>query len=50
VKINVDKYPEDAGKMMVMSIPTLILFKDGEPIDQALGNKSLDELKQFVQK
>ena len=48
VKINVDLNPKDAGKMMVMSIPTLVLFKDGEPIDKAVGNKSLDELKEFV--
>jgi thioredoxin 1 len=50
VKIDVDKNPNDAGSMGVMSIPTLVLFKDGEPIDKLVGNKSLDELKIFVQK
>jgi thioredoxin 1 len=50
VKINVDLNPKDAGKMMVMSIPTLVLFKDGKEIDRVVGNKSLDELKALVQK
>ena len=48
IKIDVDQNPHDAGSMGVMSIPTLVLFKDGEPVDRLVGNKSLDELNQFV--
>ncbi len=50
IKINVDSHPKDAGSMRVMSIPTLVLFKNGEPIESIVGNKTLDELKSFVQK
>ncbi|MBR2175618.1 MAG: thioredoxin [Clostridia bacterium] len=36
-KVNVDEHPELAGKFGVMSIPTLIFFKDGKNIDSSLG-------------
>ncbi|GHF98829.1 thiol reductase thioredoxin [Deinococcus piscis] len=36
-KVNVDENPTTAGQFRVMSIPTLILFKDGEPIEQMVG-------------
>ena len=37
VKLNVDENPETAQKYQVMSIPTVILFKDGEIVDQMVG-------------
>ncbi|BAM47103.1 MAG: thioredoxin [Amphibacillus sp.] len=37
VKLNVDDNQETASKYGVMSIPTLILFKDGEIVDQVVG-------------
>ncbi len=42
VKINIDEAPAIAGKYSVMSIPTLILFKDGQIKEQTVGlvNKS----------
>lgn len=36
-KLNVDENPEVAQQFQVMSIPTMILFKDGEAIDQLVG-------------
>lgn len=36
-KMNVDDNPEVSGKFRVMSIPTLILFKDGEPVEGMVG-------------
>jgi thioredoxin 1 len=44
-KINVDEEPELASQFGVMSIPTLILFKDGQPVDKMVGVQSKDALK-----
>ncbi|MBH5320533.1 thioredoxin [Paenibacillus sp. GSMTC-2017] len=44
-KINVDEEPELASQFGVMSIPTLILFKDGQPVDKMVGLQSKDALK-----
>ena len=38
-KINVDEQPELAGKFNVMSIPTLVVMKDGKIVNQSLGAK-----------
>ncbi len=37
VKLNVDENPESAGRYGVMSIPTLMLFKNGQPVDKIVG-------------
>lgn len=50
VKLDVDENQETAQKYGVMSIPTLILFKDGEKVDQTMGFQPKDALEQFVQK
>lgn len=51
-KINVDENQSIAGKYQVMSIPTLIVFKQGEPAKRMLGyqpKESLeDSLKEFI--
>ncbi|AJY74587.1 thioredoxin [Paenibacillus beijingensis] len=48
-KINVDEEPELASQFGVMSIPTLILFKDGQPVDKMVGVQSKDALKTKIQ-
>jgi thioredoxin 1 len=37
VRVDVDKAPSTAAKFAVMSVPTLILFRDGQAIDQVTG-------------
>lgn len=37
VKINVDENPDLANKFGVMSIPTIIVFKDGSTVDKLVG-------------
>ena len=37
VKVNVDNCPAVAAEYKVMSIPTLILFKDGQAVQQTVG-------------
>ena len=39
-KINVDENPELAGQFGVMSIPTLVVMKDGKIVNQSKGAKS----------
>ena len=43
-KVNVDQSPELARRFQVMSIPTMILFRDGEPAIQIVGAKGKAQL------
>jgi thioredoxin 1 len=47
-KINVDEAQELAGKYNVMSIPTLLIFKNGEPVEQIVGVMSKDQLLEKI--
>jgi thioredoxin 1 len=51
-KLNVDDNPNTAMKYNVMSIPTLLVFKDGEPVKRLVGAKGkgqlLQELAEYV--
>ena len=49
-KVNVDENPESASRFGVMSIPTIIVFKDGQPVDKVVGVNSKDALKNLVGK
>lgn len=44
-KINVDDYPDIAGQFGVLSIPTLLFFKDGKLMDTSIGVISKAVLK-----
>lgn len=43
-KINVDEQPELASQFAVMSIPTLIVFKNGEIANKAIGVQPKDAI------
>ena len=43
-KINVDEQPELASHFAVMSIPTLIVFKNGEIANKAIGVQPKDAI------
>ncbi|HET6664760.1 MAG TPA: thioredoxin [Acidimicrobiales bacterium] len=51
-KINIDDHPGAARRFDVMSIPTLIVFKDGQPARRVVGAKPkgalLEELSEFI--
>jgi len=49
-KVNVDEQRDLASKYRVMSIPTLILFKGGQIIDQIVGARPKGELEKLIQK
>jgi len=48
VKVNVDQAPIISGKYSVMSIPTIMIFKDGKPAAQKTGALPKPMLKAFV--
>jgi len=37
VKVDIDKYPNIAARWGIYAVPTLILFKDGRPVDRIEG-------------
>ena len=48
VKIDVDELPDLARQFRVMSIPTLMLFKDGKFVKKQLGYMPIEALREFV--
>ncbi|MFH0818458.1 MAG: thioredoxin [Patescibacteria group bacterium] len=47
-KLDVDANSEMAQKYQVMSIPTIIFFKDGKPVNQLMGVQSKDSLQKEI--
>lgn len=51
-KVDTDEMQELAGKFNIMSIPTIILFKDGQEVHRMIGavpqEAFLEELKKFL--
>ena len=48
IKVDVDKYSEIARKYGVMSIPTVILFKDGMEVKRYTGFMAKDQFDDFL--
>lgn len=48
IKVNVDEFGEVANKYGVMSIPTLIYFKDGVESSKAIGFKNKAEIEELI--
>ncbi len=47
-KVNVDEQRELAAEYRVMSIPTILLFKNGEIVDKAVGARSKDDFAEMI--
>lgn len=47
-KINVDEQPELAGQFKVMSIPTLLVIKDGKIANQSVGVRSKEAILDMI--
>ncbi|MDR3238287.1 MAG: thioredoxin [Spirochaetia bacterium] len=45
VKLNTDDSPAVAHRLGIMSIPTLIIFKDGQEVERMVGVQTEDSLK-----
>jgi thioredoxin 1 len=50
VKMNVDENPASPSKYGIRAIPTLILFKDGEVVEQTTGAVAKSSIKEMVSK
>ena len=49
IKINTDEKPDLAARFHITGIPTLILFKNGQPVHRISGALSLEQMKQQFQ-
>lgn len=49
-KLNTDENQDSAGSEGVMSIPTLMIYKDGEKVDQVVGAVPKDQLAATLKK
>ncbi|WP_252502695.1 thioredoxin [Sporosarcina sp. Marseille-Q4943] len=50
VKVDVDENQATAGEYGIMSIPTLVLFKDGEIVDKVVGFQPKEQLAELIEK
>lgn len=50
VKIDIDACPELAAKYRIMTVPTLLIFKDGEVVDKSVGLIQKNEVKALFAK
>lgn len=50
VKVNVDEESNLAGDFRIMSIPTMILFKDGKPVEKSVGLLQKSEVLDLIKK
>ena len=48
--VNVDDHRKLAEKYGIMSIPTFMLFKNGEVVDQIIGGVSKEKMKKMIEK
>jgi thioredoxin 1 len=49
VQVNIDENPETTRAYQVMSVPTLTIFKGGEPVNSVIGAKPKSALVNFIQ-
>ena len=47
-KLNTDENPEIAGRYQVMSIPTIIFFKNGQPVEKLIGARPKRQFKETI--
>jgi thioredoxin 1 len=50
VKLDIDENPETASQYGVMSIPTLLVIKNGEVVDKVIGFQPKDALAEVLEK
>ncbi len=48
-KLNVDENPGTAGKYGIMSIPSLLIFKNGNPVKTMIGAQGKESIKKGIE-
>ena len=48
-KLNIDENPDTPGKYGVRGIPTMLLFKNGEPVAQKVGAAPRSQIQQWLE-
>lgn len=48
-KVNVDENPELASRYKIMTIPSLLVFRNGEVVNRSIGVKTKKEIKEFIE-
>jgi len=48
MKLNTDENPEIAGRYQVMSIPTIMFFEDGKPVEKLIGARPKRQFKDVI--
>lgn len=48
IKVNTDLHPDLAREFGIMSIPTLVFFKDGKNVKKEVGFKSEEEIRKII--
>ena len=49
-KLNVDDFTALSEQYEVLSMPTLVIFKDGQAVDQIVGSMPIDKIRTRLQK
>ncbi len=50
VKMNIDDHPQIAGQLGIQSIPAVIAFSKGQPVDGFVGAQSEGQVKSFIER
>lgn len=50
VKMNIDEHPQISGQLGIQSIPAVIAFRQGQPIDGFMGAQPESQVKAFIEK
>ena len=50
VKINIDENPQIAGQLRIQSIPAVIAFQNGQPVDGFMGALPESQIKDFIKR
>jgi len=49
VKLNIDENPDTPGRYGVRGIPTMLLFKGGQPVAQKVGAAPRSQIQQWIE-